>query len=130
MSEDQARVSGDDTIKKFATKTVIIALAVVLSIWFVLDQLDSMVEARIAQISTIVETRVADIGKHLPTFRPKTFWPKLEADIEKAADPANDLSPEKRAKLMAAIRILADRWVPLLAEASDDVSRAAAAERR
>jgi hypothetical protein len=119
MREDRSRAPNYSALRNFAIKTVIIAAAVVVSAWIVLEQLDSVLDARVAQITAAVH----DVAR----FRPKEFWPRLEADIEKAADPSNDLSPERKAKLEAAIRVLVDRWRPVLAALSDDSSSAPAA---
>jgi hypothetical protein len=45
------------------------------------------------------------------------FWAKIEADLEKLADPKNELPPEKRKKLLTQIKTLADRWRPFVVEA-------------
>jgi hypothetical protein len=113
------RLAADGSIRTFVVKTAIIALAAVVAIGILLTMVNNMVEQRIDQL----RLTVAEIT-HEAAFRPQRFWPKLEADIEKAAAPSNDLSPERKAKLMAAIRILIDRWGPLLAEASAETSNA------
>jgi hypothetical protein len=110
MSEHVLDKPKDNSIRTFAIKTAITAGAVVVSGWILIDQLDSVVDARITEIRETMK------------FQPRVFWPRLEEDIEKAADPSQDLPPERKAKLMAAIRVLVDRWKPLLAEVSADVS--------
>lgn len=118
MSENPSGKSNDNSIRNFAIKTIIVACAFVASTWILFDRLDSIVDAHITQISDMVK------------FQPRVFWPRLETQIEKAADPSQDLSPERKAKLMGAIRILVERWKPFLTELSVDVSRPPAAEQK
>jgi hypothetical protein len=44
------------------------------------------------------------------------FWTKVEGELERAADPAHDMSPEKQRKLLSQIHILVERWRPFVAE--------------
>ena len=105
-------MANNDSIKSFAIKTAIVAGAIVVSIWVTLDHVDDLIDNRVDQITMAMSS--------VTKFQPREFWPRLEANIEKAADPSNDLSPERKAKLEAAIRILRARWKPLLDDLVSD----------
>ncbi|TAK98829.1 MAG: hypothetical protein EPO08_17995 [Rhodospirillaceae bacterium] len=105
-------MKNSDAIRNFAIKTAIVAVAVVGSLWITLDHLDDLVGQQIYEITMNVNNAVK--------FRPHVFWPRMAAGIEKAAAPANDLSPEEKAKLASAIRVLRARWKPLLDAALTD----------
>ena len=44
------------------------------------------------------------------------FWAKVEDELERAADPAHDIPPEKKRKLLSQIHVLVERWRPFVAE--------------
>jgi hypothetical protein len=44
------------------------------------------------------------------------FWAKVEGELERAADPALDIPPEKKRKLLSQIHVLVERWRPFMAE--------------
>jgi hypothetical protein len=44
------------------------------------------------------------------------FWEKLERELGRAADPAYDIPPEKKRKLLSQIHVLVERWRPFMAE--------------
>jgi hypothetical protein len=44
------------------------------------------------------------------------FWAKVEAELERAADPAHEIPPEKKRKLLLQIHVLVERWRPFMAE--------------
>ena len=48
----------------------------------------------------------------------RQFWSRLEAELDRQAAPAADMPPEKKRKLLAQIKIIADRWRPFLTEAA------------
>ncbi len=112
MSENQSRASDKSSIQNFAIKTGIVAITVVASLLIVFAQLDSMIDERVDQIKIALNSATK--------FQPREFWPRLEMNIERAADPSNDLSPERKAKLVTAIHALRDRWKPILNELFSD----------
>ena len=101
-------------IGQFAAKTLIVAVVAVASLSILLFQLDNVLSTRIGQLTQEIRS-ATKVNGHV-------VWLKLEQDLEKAADPANDLPPERKVKLLAAIRTLSDRWGPFLAEASAGLS--------
>jgi hypothetical protein len=44
------------------------------------------------------------------------FWEKLERELGRAADPAYEIPPEKKRKLLSQIHVLVERWRPFVAE--------------
>jgi len=46
------------------------------------------------------------------------FWLKVERELERLANPVNDLPEDKRQKLLTDIRIIVERWRPFVSEAS------------
>jgi hypothetical protein len=44
------------------------------------------------------------------------FWEKLERELGRAADPAYEIPPEKKRKLLSEIQVLVERWRPFMAE--------------
>lgn len=108
-------MTNNGSIKQFAIKTAIVSAAIVISLWLTLDHLDELIDQRISQIDYRV-SQITMAMSGVTKFKPREFWPRLEANIEKAADPSNDLSPERREKLIAAIRVLRERWKPFLDE--------------
>src|SRR5215831_2187961 len=44
------------------------------------------------------------------------FWAKVEGELERAVDPAHDMPPEKKRKLLSQIHVLVERWRPFVAE--------------
>jgi hypothetical protein len=102
------------TIGEFAVKTVIVALAVIAAFAVTFFIIDHMAEVRIAQLRATIEASSKIGGRQ--------FWTKLEQELERQADPALDLSPEKKRKILAQIKTLSDRWRPFILEAASAVS--------
>jgi hypothetical protein len=98
-------------IGQFAT--VIIAAAIVVSAWIMLDILDDFADRRMQQFERSLRSATSLGGRQ--------FWAKLENQLDQLADPKSDLPPEKKAKILAQIKVVADRWRPLLLEAASAV---------
>jgi hypothetical protein len=98
------------SILSFSIKTAILlaflAVAGILAAEFVSAKVETVVDK--------VRTTVA--GVQAPRIGGREFWTKLESNLERAADPASDLSEEKRQKLLSQIRVLVDRWRPFVSE--------------
>jgi hypothetical protein len=97
-------------IGQFAVKTVIVSLAIILSGWILLDVLDDFASRRMQQLETTLRSASAVGGRQ--------FWTKFEEELDKLADPRMDISPEKKRKILSQIKIISDRWRPLLIEAA------------
>jgi hypothetical protein len=96
-------------ISQFAIKTVIVGMVGALSVWFVLSEIDDLVDKRVREIKATIESGKSIGGRE--------FWTRFEEELERQADQKNDLSPDKKEKLLAQIRTLSDRWRPLVVEA-------------
>ncbi|HUK60455.1 MAG TPA: hypothetical protein VLV50_14595 [Stellaceae bacterium] len=64
-----------------------------------------------------VSEAVRQLSQQIPHGR--QFWTRIEHDIEAAADPKNDIDPEKKARLLASLHVLVDRAKPF----ADELSR-------
>jgi hypothetical protein len=42
------------------------------------------------------------------------FWGKVERELDRAADPATDMPPEKKQKLLNDVHVIVARWRPLI----------------
>lgn len=96
------------SIGQFAIKTATVAVAVIITFGVAVLLVDSFVEARIEQLQATINASTKIGGKQ--------FWSKIEDELEKQSDPKADLSPEKKQKLLAQIRVLSNRWRPFIQE--------------
>ncbi len=90
-------------------KTIIVSIAVTASLIIVGDAMFTRLEDSFDEA-----TRIGG-GKLLI---------KLEATLDKAADPNVDMSPEQKNKLLTDVRAIANKWRPLILEISSIVSKA------
>jgi hypothetical protein len=97
-------------IGQFAVKTVIVAAAIVVSAWIMLDVLDDFADRRMQQFERALRSATSLGGRQ--------FWNKLENQLEQLADPKSDLPPEKKQKILAQIKVISERWRPFLMEAA------------
>jgi hypothetical protein len=110
------------SIKSFAAKTAIVAIAVCVSAIVVSDWVIDSVESAVARTVENARSQLAPkIGGH-------QFWAKFEREIDRAADPSNDLPPEKKQKLINDLRIIAARWRPVLEALQDEPQTPASAK--
>ena len=66
-------------------------------------------------VGSSTQTRALDTG----ALRGGTqFWARIEQDLERQADPRNDLPEARKEKLLADLRVVVARWRPFVAEAS------------
>ncbi|MGA7486592.1 MAG: hypothetical protein WBW74_06590 [Xanthobacteraceae bacterium] len=100
-------------IGQFAVKTVIVAAAVVVSAWIMLDVLDDFADRRMQQLQQTLRSATSLGGRQ--------FWTKLEDQLAQLADPKSDLPPEKKQKILAEIKVISDRWRPFLLEAAASI---------
>lgn len=99
---------------RFAAKTVTIVAVVTIGLWIIVDQvfdrLDDAIDRGTTQLQEVIHSESRIGGK--------SFWTRVEKELDRAASPANDLSPEQKQKLLADIRVLADRYRPFVSEAA------------
>jgi hypothetical protein len=109
-----------DTIAKrrhplllFAVKTVIVAAVVTFSLLILMDNL-------IGDLSDLIDGRIQRIALEMREngkFGGRNFWEHLEHELDRAAEPNNDIPPERQQRLLSDVRILADRARPFILEA-------------
>jgi hypothetical protein len=96
-------------IGQFAIKAVIMAVAIVVSTWIMLDMLDDFADRRMQQFERTLQSATSIGGRQ--------FWTKLEKQLDQLADPKSDISPEKKQRILAQIKLISERWRPFLMEA-------------
>jgi hypothetical protein len=57
---------------------------------------------------------VSSLGSE--TVGGSNFWAKVEKELDRAADPSQDIPEQKKLKLLADLRIIVKRWRPFVAE--------------
>jgi hypothetical protein len=67
------------------------------------------------RIERFVENIEAKMQQYTKVGGPQ-FWEKLERELGRAADPANDIPSEKKRKLLSQVHVLVERWRPFMAE--------------
>src|SRR5215475_5269083 len=97
-------------IGHFLVKTVIIAGAILVSAWIMLDLLDDFADRRMQQFERTLRSATSLGGRQ--------FWTKLENQLEQSADPKSDLPLDKKQKILAQIKVISERWRPFLTEAA------------
>jgi hypothetical protein len=84
----------------------------------------------VPRIERVVENTEAKMQRYTKVGGAQ-FWTKVEGELERAVDPAHDMPPEKKRKLLSQIHILVERWRPFVAEVAPlfaDFQRASSAE--
>jgi uncharacterized membrane protein len=100
-------------IGHFLIKTVIVAGAILVSAWIMLDLLDDFADRRMKQFEQSMRSATSLGGRQ--------FWTKLENQLAELADPRADLPPEKKQKILSQIKVISDRWRPFLTEAAASI---------
>ncbi|HEY7661489.1 MAG TPA: hypothetical protein VH934_00055 [Xanthobacteraceae bacterium] len=100
-------------IGQFLIKTLIVAVVVVVSAWVMLDVLDDFADRRMLQLQQTLRTATSLGGRQ--------FWTKLEHQLDELADPKSDLPPAKKQKILAQIKVIAERWRPFVQEAAASI---------
>jgi hypothetical protein len=101
-----------DAVVLFVIKTVIVCAAIVVSSVVMLDYLDDFIGRRMEHMEATLR----------PFMGGKQFWSRIEEELGKQADPASDLSPEQKRKILSQIKIISDRWRPFLTEAASSIT--------
>jgi hypothetical protein len=110
MIETQEKIEEKKTdltgpIVLFAIKTCIVAVVITACAVFAADWVIGSAEQSFAR--SVRSVQQISIGG-------RKFWSRLEEELDRAAAPASDLSPERKQKLINNVRILAARWRPLI----------------
>lgn len=95
-------------IGQFALKAAIviglIAGTAVLSVALLLPKIEGIVvdaQARVRQLTKVGGPE---------------FWAKVERELARAAEPASDLTPEQKRRILSQINVIVERWRPFMAE--------------
>ena len=110
LADTQTSILADPSIHRFAIKTAIVAFACVASAWIVLGELGSLFDTRLVQIRADIRAEVRDVTRGSELLR------RVEEYLVFATDPSNDLAPERKERLLTAVRILGHRWRPVFME--------------
>lgn len=100
----QRTPSQGDNIGRFAMKAGIVAVMVL----FVLAISGALVANRIeASVNAMIGS---------DRMGGRQFWTGLERALESAAEPSNEMAPERQKKLLSNIRVMVNRYKPFIAE--------------
>jgi hypothetical protein len=89
----------------FAGKTLIVAIVFV---------------ASFLVVAVHVEHKAAEFAQQLQKATKiggAEFWKKVEQEIDRAGDPEQAVSPEKKQKILSELRAITAQWKPFMAEA-------------
>ena len=115
------QANSNSSIAQFLGKAVIAGVVAVVCAWLISDiimsQLDNLLDRRVASIDRKVQ---ALIPRHIGGTG---FWVMVERQLDEAADPKRDLPPEKKQKIIADLRIIAQRWRPFFLDALNAVAQ-------
>jgi hypothetical protein len=100
-------------ILPFAIKTCIVAVVISACTIFVADW--------------IIDDFKDAIGTTIANTTGAPFWGKIERELDRAADPASDLPPEKKQKLLNDVRVIVVRWRPFLDTVQSELQKAPSA---
>jgi hypothetical protein len=104
-----SNASQSGAIAQFAVKTCIVAVVISACTIFVAGWIIDSAELSIMHSinSVRAELQRTQVGG-------SQFWGKIERELEQAADPASDLSAEKKQKIINNMRVIVARWRPFL----------------
>jgi len=112
VTEDKSERSS--SLIHFAIKVGIVAVVISLCTIFVADAIMWQLEEVIAGT--------------LGTATGTPFWTKVERELDRAADPASELPPKKKQKLINDVRVIVARWRPLVDAVQVELQKPASKE--
>ena len=104
VAVNTSAASSTDSLARFALKSAIVAVMILL----VLAVSGAMLANRIESTARGIA------GSDLRGGR--QFWSNVEQSLEKMADPSNEMSEERKQKLLSHIRVVVNRLRPFVAE--------------
>jgi hypothetical protein len=93
----------------FAGKTLIVATVFIVSVLIIAVH----IENKVSQFAQEVQKSARDMTK----VGGPDFWGKLDKEIDRAADPAQAVSAERKQKILSDLRVITAQWKPFLTEA-------------
>lgn len=96
-------------LAQFVAKAATVGIVAIIASWvisgIIVDAFDDLLDRR---IKAVLSSNAEGTG----------IWVLVERELARAADPRVDLSPQRRQKIIADLRIVSDRWRPFFIEAS------------
>ena len=111
---EQPTARPPSTIAQFAMKTCVVAVVISVCTIVVVDRIIDDLQDFAAQ--TIAGVRSSTIGG-------RKFWTKIENELNRAADPASDLTAEEKKKLINDVRVIVARWRPFVDAVQDELQK-------
>jgi len=105
-------------IVSFINKTCIVAIVIsactVLVANLVIDSVEDATARTISKLQGTVKGG-------------RQFWVKIEEELDRAAAPSSDLSPEKKQKLINDVRVIVARWRPFIDAVQNEIQKPSSA---
>jgi hypothetical protein len=95
----------------FAIKTAIVALALT-------GSLTILINVVVSDLGELIDQRIVKLHTELGTVGSsgRAFWTNVGHALDRAADPKNEIAPERQQQLLEDIRILGERARPFILE--------------
>jgi hypothetical protein len=104
-----SNASGFGGILQFAAKTCIFGVVLCACTIFVANWIFDRVELSVSRSVAAIREEVLKIP-----IDGAQFWGKIERDLEWAAEPASDLPPDRKRRLINDVRVIVARWRPVV----------------
>jgi hypothetical protein len=101
----------------FIIKTCIIAVVISACTVLVANLVIESVEGAAARTISMLHQGTVVGGRQ--------FWVKLENELDRAAAPTSDLSPETKQKLINDVRVIVARWRPFIDAVQNEIQKPA-----
>lgn len=102
---ERTPAAGNSDIKRFAIKSGIVTALIVVG-GFLLS----------FQLAAILDNAIYTLQTGFTHTGGSSFWGRITKELDRAAEPNNDLAPEKKAKLISDLHVIAERWRPVIVE--------------
>jgi hypothetical protein len=112
-----------EQIIPFAIKTCIVAAAISVCALFLANTVIENLEDSAARTMFNLH---AQLGQR-PIGVRQAVWAKMEQELDLAASPSSDFSPEEKQKLINDVRVIVARWRPFIEAAQSEMQKPAAA---
>jgi len=111
-------------IAQFAVKTCIVAIVISASTIFVANWIMESLETSATRGLRALREEIRAEFQKTPIGGPR-FWGKVEQELDRAADPASDLPPDKKQKLVNDVRVITARWRPFVDAVTTEMQKPA-----
>ena len=110
-------VSRSSEVGRFFVKTCIVVVVISAATIFVADWIVGSVEASVARTVSTLRAGMPIGGRQ--------FWEKIENQLDAAANPASDLPPQKKQKIINDMHVIVARWRPVLDAVTTEMQKPA-----